>query len=84
MYVVISLFPIVLALVLMTRFRVSPGKALPISLLCTAAAGMIFWKMPFQQTASGAVFGILKSMDIIYIVAGAILLLNVLKKSQAI
>ena len=84
MYVVISLFPIVLALVLMTRFRVSPGKALPISLLCTAAAGMIFWKMPFVQTASGAVFGILKSMDIIYIVAGAILLLNVLKKSQAV
>ena len=84
MYVAISLFPIFLAVLLMTRFKVSPGKALPIALVCTIAAGMIFWRMPLLQVASASLFGVLKSLDIILIIAGAILLLNVLKKSQAI
>ena len=84
MYAFFSLFPIFLAVVLMTRFRVSPGKALPIALLFTAVSGLFVWDMPIIQIFSASLLGVLKSLDILLIIAGAILLLNVLKKSDAI
>ena len=44
MYVFLALFPIVLALILMTGFKFSPGKALPLALIVTAVTGLWFWK----------------------------------------
>lgn len=84
MYICCALLPIVLALVLMTRFRVSPGKALPVSLLLTAVFGFFLWKMPPVQIGAATLLGILKAIDIVLIVYGAILLLNILHRSGAV
>ena len=84
MDIVCALLPIALALVLMTRFRISPGKVLPVSMLLTGLFGFFRWQMPPLQIVSAALFGVLKSLDIILIVFGAILLLNILRRSGAL
>jgi lactate permease len=40
--------------------------------------------MPFAAVAAAAILGVFKSLDIILIITGAVLLLNVLRKSGAI
>jgi len=84
MLILLSLFPILTALVLMVRFRVTPGKALPLALSLTVLSGIFGWKMPLLQIAAVTILGLLKSVDIILIVFGAILLLNILKSSGAL
>ena len=84
MYVCFAFFPVVLALILMTRFKVSPGIAMPISCGAAVLTGLFVWKMPLALAGAAVFLGIEKSLDIILIVTGAILLLNVLKKSGAI
>ena len=84
MYIVCALLPIAAALVLMTLFRISPGKVLPFSMVLAALFGLFLWKMTLLQIVSVSIFGVLKSLDIILIVYGAILLLNILRKSGAL
>ena len=83
MYVFLALFPIVLALILMTGFKFSPGKALPLALIVTAATGLFFWHMDGLHLIAAIVLGVLKSLDIIIIVYSAVLLLNILKRTGA-
>ena len=54
MYICCALLPIVLALVLMTKFRVSPGKALPVSLILSLenAAGTDWRGNPARHSQS--------------------------------
>jgi len=84
LYILLALFPIALALVLMTRFKVSPGKALPLAWLAAAILGLCAWRMPLLDIAAVSAFGCLKALDIIFIIFGAILLLNILRKSGAL
>ena len=84
MYTLCALLPLVLALVLMIRFRVSPGKALPVSLLLTAFSGFFLWKMSVSCIAAVTILGVLKSLDIILILFGAIFLLNILRAGGAL
>ena len=84
MYTLCALLPIALALVLMIRFRVSPGIALPVSLLLTALTGFSLWRMPVSAIASVTVLGVLKSLDINLILFGAIFLLNILRAGGAL
>ena len=78
-----SILPIAAALILMTRFRIKPGIALPFSLVLTAMSGFFIWDMPLLQIVSVSVFGVLKSLDIILIVFSAVFLLNILKRNNA-
>ncbi len=84
MYILLALLPIAAALVMMTRFKISPGIALPISWLATALFGGFVWKMDVERIAAASLLGGLKAFDIILIIFGAILLLNVLRKSRAL
>jgi len=84
MYTLCALLPILLALILMIWFRVQPGKALPVSLLLTALAGCFLWKMPLADIAAVTILGVLKSLDIILILFGAIFLLNILRTGGAL
>ncbi len=84
MYCFAALLPILLAVVLMIKFRFPPGKALPLSLLLTAVIAFFLWKMNPALIGAAALFGVLKSLDIILIITGAILLLNVLKTGGAV
>ena len=78
-----SILPIAAALVLMTKFKMKPGMALPFSLALTALFGYFVWDMPIGQICAVSLFGILKSLDIILIVFSAVFLLNILKKNHS-
>ena len=83
MLFLLAVFPICLALVLMTKFHVKPGIALPGAWICTALAGMFAWHMPLKEIAAVSVLGVVKSLDIILIVYCAVLLLNILRENKA-
>ncbi len=84
MTIFFALLPIAVAVLLMTLFRMLPGKALVAALLMTVLFALFYWQMPARTVGAAAIQGGIKSLDIILIIFGAILLLNVLKKSGAL
>ena len=83
MRIVLALLPILAALTLMIGFRVRPGRAMPTAWLLAAAIAWGVWGVPARAVAAAGAQGVLKSLDIILIIYGAILLLNVLRESGA-
>ncbi|MDG5786234.1 L-lactate permease [Evansella sp. AB-P1] len=80
----IALTPIISVLLFLVVMRMSAVKAMTISLIATAILAFIYWKVPFQILAASIIEGIIVGVSILYIVFGAILLLNTLKSSGAI
>ena len=83
MLVIAALLPIFTALLLMCRFKMSPGKAMPAAWLLAVFLANRIWHMPFPDAAAATILGIFKSLDIILIIFGALLLLNVMQQSGA-
>ncbi len=84
MYALLALLPIFAALILMSKFKVSPPVSLIISLVLAGILGGFVWHMDAGRIAAVSALGILKSLDIIFIIYGAILLLNVLRQCGAL
>ncbi|WP_062048409.1 L-lactate permease [Bacillus sp. JCM 19034] len=84
MSTLIALSPIIIVLLLLIVLRMPAMKAMPISLLFTAVMAYFYWKVPFVQLVASSIEGVLIALSILYIIFGAILLLNTLKESKAI
>ncbi|ARK29016.1 L-lactate permease [Halalkalibacter krulwichiae] len=84
MATIIALTPILAVLIFLVFMRMPAMKAMPISLFVTALVAYLFWKVPMVQIAAASIEGILIGLSILYIVLGAILLLNTLQLSGAI
>lgn len=84
MYIFLALLPIAAPLLLMTLWRVAPGKALAWSWLGTCVLGLAVWRMSLLRIMAASLFGLLKGIDIILIIFGAVLLLNILDRSRAV
>ena len=84
MYVLLAVLPILTALILMMGFKIKPGISLLISWLVTAITGFFFWKMSFTVIAAASLVGISKAVDIVLIIFGAVLLLNVQKQQGSL
>lgn len=84
MYALIAACPLLLALILMVAFKVSAAKSLAASFLTTALLALFVWKMEGLTLLAYAFFGFLSSWDVLFIIFGAILLLNTLKATGAI
>ncbi|MFC0557513.1 L-lactate permease [Halalkalibacter alkalisediminis] len=84
MLILIALTPILAVLLFLVFLRMPAMKAMPISLLVTAVIAYFYWQVPFVQLAAASIEGVLIGLSILYIVFGAILLLNTLQASGAI
>ena len=84
MYALLALLPIFAALFLMSKFKVSPPVSLLLALAGTAVLGCGVWGMRVLYVTEVALLGALKSLDIILIIYGAILLLNILQRTGAL
>ena len=84
MYALLALLPIFTALVLMSKFKVSPPVSLLISLVMTGLLGCCLWGMKPLYVTEVSLLGALKAFDIIFIIYGAILLLNILRETGAL
>ena len=79
--VCLAALPFLTALFLMIFFRFSSARALLVSLVMTLALVLFVWKMAPGAVLSYFFYGLLKSIDLLLIIGGAIFLLNVLRGS---
>lgn len=80
----VALLPILLAAVLLVGLRIQAKVAMPLVLVATVLIGLFYWDMPQAVIAASAIQGLFITFDILWIIFGAILLLNVLKYSGAV
>ena len=75
--------PILLCVILMTVFSWPAKKAMPLSWLFAAILAAAVWKMGLLKISAETVLGFLSASEILMIIFGAILLMNVLRMSGA-
>ncbi|MEQ9425902.1 MAG: L-lactate permease [Cyclobacteriaceae bacterium] len=76
--------PILLAGVLLVGFRIPAKTSMPIALLATVLIDFFFWEQTLIQIAASTIQGLVITLDILWIIFGAIFLLNILKHSGAL
>jgi lactate permease len=84
LYSLIALIPIAAVFLLLVVAKRPAGQAMPLAYLVTMLIGWLIWRMPFVEIAASSAQGLVAAAEILYIVFGAILLLNVLQESGAI
>jgi lactate permease len=80
----LAILPILIAGVLLVGFRVQARVAMPIVYVAAIFIALLAWQMPFTHVLASTIQGFFITFDILYIIFGAILLLNTLKHSGAI
>lgn len=84
---VLALFaftPILLAGILLIGFHIQAKIAMPIVFVVTAIIGAFVWHMDWLRIAASSLQGIVIAVGVLWVVFGAVLLLNTLKESGAI
>ncbi|MGM0519789.1 MAG: L-lactate permease [Campylobacterota bacterium] len=76
--------PIFLAGILLVGLRVSAKKAMPLVYIATVAIAFVVWEVSFNRVIASTIQGLLITVAVLWIIFGAILLLNTLKHSGAI
>ena len=79
----LALLPIITVFGLIVLFRWPATKAMPVACIITCLLAWIVWKAPLLQIAAASLDGLLTAASILYIVLGAILLLNLQEESGA-
>lgn len=75
----IALAPIAIVMLLLVILRWPAKKAMPIAYLATVAIALFVWNTPGNQIAAASIHGLVTALNLLFIVFGAILLLNTLK-----
>lgn len=83
-YCLLALAPIVTVFLLLVIARRSAKQAMPVAYIVTTAIALLIWQVPIAVLAASTIQGLVMAAEILYIIFGAILLLNVLKASGAI
>ncbi len=81
---ILALFPIITAAILLIKFRWPARRTMPLVYIMTLAIAIFIWGVPWIEGLASTIQGLFITFDILYIIFGAILLLNVLKYSGAI
>ncbi|MCW8162649.1 L-lactate permease [Stutzerimonas stutzeri] len=76
--------PILLAAVMLIGLRWPASRAMPLVYLFTAAIGLYVWDMSFNRIIASTLQGLVITLGLLWIIFGAILLLNTLKHSGGI
>ncbi len=76
--------PILIAAILLIGFRLPAKKAMPIVYIATALVALFVWEVSFNRILASTIQGLLITVAVLWIIFGAILLLNTLKHSGAI
>ena len=80
----LSLLPIAAVALLLVILRWPASRAMPISYLVAAVLAFSVWKVPAVQIGAASVKGLVIAAELLYIIFGAILLLNTLEESGAL
>ena len=80
----LAFVPIFSAAVLLVGLRIPAKRAMPVSLAITVIIAFAIWDIPAKYIIASTIQGLFVTFDILYIIFGAIILLNLLKYSRAI
>jgi lactate permease len=81
---VLSLLPIATVAVFLVILRWPASRAMPLTYAVAAALALFVWQVPGLQVAAATINGLVIALTLLYIIFGAILLLNTLQASGAI
>ncbi len=84
LYSLLALLPILTAFFLLVVANRPATQAMPVAYLVTVVIALLVWEVPLLQIAASTVEGLIVTLEVLYIVFGAILLLNTLQESGAI
>ncbi|MCG8306317.1 MAG: L-lactate permease [Cytophagales bacterium] len=80
----LAFLPIFAAALLLVWLKWPARRTMPLVYVLTLIIGLFFWGMSWQDAMASSVQGLFITFDILYIIFGAILLLNTLKYSGGI
>ncbi len=80
----LALLPILAAAILLVGFRLPARLAMPISFVIAALVAVFGWQYSWLDVLASSIQGLFITFDILYIIFGAILLLNLLKHSGGV
>ena len=81
---VLSLLPIITVAVFLVILRWPASRAMPLSLATAIFLALFVWQVPVLQVLAASVNGVIVALTLLYIIFGAILLLNTLQESGAL
>ena len=78
---ILALLPIVVVAVFLVGMRLPAAKAMPLAYLSVVLVALFYWQISAVQVAAASVNGLVVTASLLYIIFGAILLLNTLSES---
>ena len=84
MFALLATLPIAVVGLFLVVLRWPASRAMPLSYITAAGLALFVWKVPAVQVAVASVHGLIVAATLLYIIFGAILLLNTLQESGAI
>ncbi len=84
MLALLAFLPIAVVALFLVVLRWPASRAMPLSYLTVVVLGLMVWKLPGTQVAAASIKGLIVAASLLYIIFGAILLLNTLQESGAI
>ena len=80
----LALLPIVTVAVFLVGLRWPASRAMPLSYAVAIVLALAVWRVPALQVVAASINGLVVALTLLYIIFGAILLLNTLQESGAI
>jgi lactate permease len=80
----LAAMPIIVAAVLLLRLHWSARRTMPFVYLTAVIIAFLVWRMPLPYLGASTIQGLVITFDILYIIFGAILLLNTLQHTGAL
>jgi len=77
----LAFLPIAVVALFLVILRWPASRAMPLSYLAAAGLALFVWKVPGLQVAAATMHGIVVALSLLYIIFGAILLLDTLQES---
>ena len=81
---ILSLLPIATVAVFLVVLRWPASRAMPLTYAVAAVLALFVWQIPGVQVAAATINGLIVALTLLYIIFGAILLLNTLQESGAL
>jgi lactate permease len=80
----LAFLPIIVVGLFLVVLRWPASRAMPLSYLTVALLALFVWRVPAVHVAAASVNGLIVAASLLYIIFGAILLLNTLRESGAL
>ena len=80
----LSLLPIITVAIFLVVLRWPASRAMPLSYVVAILLALFIWQIPLLQVLAASMNGLIVALTLLYIVFGAILLLNTLQESGAL